>query len=285
MRPDEFFVKHKRQVLLEEFGWDESVYEVQDDLDEDLLTDLRRGPLPHQDDVAVALGLTQLVHEDLERFGTGGGERLDDRQMAEVLRTLRAVLGRLNVEFDLPFRNLSMFRSYWLKRDASGSWQKRRDLLEELFEPLHLRLIRLEESLFEALADPVSPRAGTGWPVVDEEIRELCRRFRSATTPQDYRAVGTHCVGVLEALGRTVYDPGKHLRQGETLPAPDKTKQRLGRYIEDALPGIPNEELRGLANKTIEVAHQVKHRHTPTRREAGIAADAVILPGQHASAT
>jgi hypothetical protein len=82
-----------------------------------------------------------------------------------------------------------------------------------------------------------------------------------------------------------VYDPGKHLRQGETLPAPDKTKQRLGRYIEDALPGIPNEELRGLANKTIEVAHQVKHRHTPTRREAGIAADAVILPGQHASAT
>src|SRR5664280_320285 len=90
---------------------------------------------------------------------------------------------------------------------------------------------------------------------------------------------------ILEALGRTVYDPGKHLRQGETLPAPDKTKQRLGRYIEDALPGIPNEELRGLANKTIEVAQQVKHRHTPTRREAGIAADAVILPGQHASAT
>jgi hypothetical protein len=32
-----------------------------------------------------------------------------------------------------------------------------------------------------------------------------------------------------------------------------------------------------VANKIIELAHGVKHSATPTRREAGIAADAVIL--------
>lgn len=84
-------------------------------------------------------------------------------------------------------------------------------------------------------------------------------------------------MGVLEALGRTVFDPGEHVRAGQAVPPPDKTKQRLGRYVEDALPGGPNQELRGLVNKTIEVAHQVKHRTTPTRREAGIAADSAIL--------
>jgi len=152
------------------------------------------------------------------------------------------------------------------------------DLLDERFEPLHHhRLMRLEETTLEALVNPVSPRAGTGWPVVDEEIKELRRRFQSSTTAQDYRAVGTHCVGVLDALSRTVYDPSRHLREGETVPPPDKSKQRIGRYVEDTLAGPEHEDLRALTNKAIEFAHHVKHSPTPTRREAGIAADAVIL--------
>ena len=52
----------------------------------------------------------------------------------------------------------------------------------------------------------------------------------------------------------------------------DKTKQRIGRYIEGTLAGPGNEEIRGLANKAIELAHHVKHSPTSTRREAGICA-------------
>jgi hypothetical protein len=84
-------------------------------------------------------------------------------------------------------------------------------------------------------------------------------------------------MGVLEALSRAVYDPAKHLREGETTPPVDKTKQRIGRFVEVALPGAGNEELRGLVNKAIEFAHSVKHSTTPTRRDAGMCADAVIL--------
>ncbi len=147
-----------------------------------------------------------------------------------------------------------------------------------MFEPLHARLYAAEDrALALTLADPVTPHAATGWPKVDEEIRELRRRFRDSRTPQDYRAVGTHCVGVLEALSRVVYSPSKHLRPGETEPPPDKTKQRLARHIEDAVPGNANEEVRGLANKAVELAHRVKHSETPSRRDAGISADAVIL--------
>ena len=60
-------------------------------------------------------------------------------------------------------------------------------------------------------------------------------------------------------------------------PAPDKTQQRLGRYVEDSLAGMYNEAIRAAANKIIELAHSVKHSTAPSRREAGIAADAVIL--------
>ena len=150
-------------------------------------------------------------------------------------------------------------------------------MLDVFFDPVVAALSRLEDNRYPDLAEAVSPREVLGWPRVDEKIRELCRRFRTSTTAQDYRAVGTHCVGVIEAVSKVVYDPKRHLRDGEVEPPVDKSKQRLDRYIEGALRGEPNEELRGLAKRAVALAHQVKHRSTPTRREAGIDADAVIL--------
>jgi hypothetical protein len=229
------------------------------------------------DEIAAAQGLVGLVYEELEAYGTHGGERLNDHELALAIKAMEAALARLAVSLKLPFRDFTRFRSYWMRNDGYGSYAARRAILEGFFEPVVAKLARLEEGAFDDLPEAASPRTATGWPAVDEEINELRRRFRSSTTPQDYRAVGTHCVGVVEALSRTVYDPKRHLRDGETEPPVDKSKQRLDRYIEDALPGEPNGELRGLAKRAVAVAHLVKHRTTPTRKDAGIAADAVIL--------
>jgi len=40
---------------------------------------------------------------------------------------------------------------------------------------------------------------------------------------------------VLEALSRQVYDVDQHLRDGEEEPPVAKTKQRIDRFVEDAL--------------------------------------------------
>ena len=53
-------------------------------------------------------------------------------------------------------------------------------------------------------------------------------------------------------------------------------KDRLDRVVEVDLPGPENAELRELVRAAIEQAQAVKHR-TPNRRQAGIAADSVIL--------
>jgi hypothetical protein len=67
-------------------------------------------------------------------------------------------------------------------------------LLERVFGPLHGQLEELEEREFSSrLAHPISPQGRLDWPEVDEEIRELRRRFESATTQQDHRAVGMAC--------------------------------------------------------------------------------------------
>jgi hypothetical protein len=242
-----------------------------------LVDQLRAGALDGRTDLEAAIALAALAHDELLAFGTGGGQQLTDPQIASVLVALRAVTKRLAVTFDPQFRNFTTFKTYWLRNDGFNSWHARRTMLEELFEPLHMTLVRLEENTLDALANPITPHAELGWPVVDEEIRELRRRFQTASTPQDYRALGTNCVGVLIALSGTVYDASKHLRPEETEPPLDKTKQRLTRYVEASLGGQENEDVRGLAIKAIELAHHVKHSPASTRREAGIAADAVIL--------
>lgn len=247
-------------------------------LNDELLGQLRRQPLPDREDIEVVVPLARLIHDELEKYGTGGGQETDDDQLRAALQALRSTLRRLGInDFEVPFRDFSSFHNWWIKNGARGSWQARRDLLSGIFDALHDRLADIEQqALTSSLVDPISPHARTGWSAVDTEISELRRHFLSARTPQDYRNVGHDCVSVTEALSRQVFDPERHLREGEEEPPVANTKHRLGRFIEDAAPGPDNAALRKLARAVIEYAQHVKHSESPTRREAGIAADAVI---------
>lgn len=135
----------------------DDLFSEQDDVDPfgmpaalraDLLTSLRSGPLPDDDDLATAVSLTRLVHGELTAFGTDGHHRLTDEEIELAQRALRATLGRQGITLNLPWRDFNGFRSYWIQKDARGSWQARRDILAELFEPVFTELDRLEEAQF-----------------------------------------------------------------------------------------------------------------------------------------
>lgn len=229
-------------------------------------------------EVEIGVALARLVHDDLELCGTGHPPELSQDEMRTALLALHEVAKRLGIAgFAVPFRDFATFENDWKRKGASGSYQARRDILHEIFEPLHEKLAELEaKSLSSTLSDPVTSHARTGWPAVDTEVGELRRHFQNAGTPQDYRGVGNDCLHVTEVLSRQVYDPARHLRVGESEPPVTQTKQRLERFVEDAAPCPDNATLRKLSRATIEMAQHVKHSSTPTRREAGIAADAII---------
>lgn len=228
-------------------------------------------------DIDAAVPLAHLVHDEFQAFGTDGSITITNDQAREAVSALRTVLRRLGIEFNPPFIDFDRFRSYWLKKGASGSWQARRDLLYPLFDPLHELLADLQaDSLRSSLASPAGSRSRTGWLGVDEEVVELRRHFQEARTPQDYRNVGNDCVAVLERLSAEAYNSDRHLHSGEDEPPVASTKARLERVIEVELVGPANAELRKLARAAIEQAQAVKHR-TPNRQQAGIAADSVIL--------
>jgi len=270
MRPDDFFVEDPVPS-----SWGTTTRH----LNAALVTSLRQGPVQGHDDLEVAVGLARLVHDDLERYGTEGNPETSEPEMRDAILALRAVLERIGIsDFDLPFRDYSTFKGHWVRKGCHGSWQARRNLLNDLFNPLHNRLVELEtRALTSTLAQPISPHPVTGWARVDAELAELRRHFQVARSEQDYRNIGNDCVVITEALSRQVYDPQLHLREDEEQPPVAQTKLRIERYIDHAAPGSDNAELRRLARVAIEFAQRVKHSPTSSRREAGIAGDAVIL--------
>ena len=247
-------------------------------IDVDLLEGLLRGPNPEHGDIEVAVPLARVVHEEYEAYGTHGSPLSNDDSRL-LIRTLKAVLDRLGIDtFDPPFRDFETFHKYWRANDGYGSWQARRDMLDDRFDALHEMLdARETDSLTGALADPISPRKATGWQRVDEELNEMRRHFQAARTEQDYSNVGNDAVAALEALSAASYEHARHGGPSDVEPPVPNTKARLSRVVEVELPGSENAELRKLVRAAIELAQAAKHRRNGDRRSAGMAADAVLL--------
>lgn len=244
----------------------------------DLVRKLRRGMIPGDDNLVTALSLTRIVWEEYEAYGTDSSQSISNEESRELLRTLILVLHRQGVDIQLPWRDFSSFRSYWLANDGRGSWQARRSIIAQYFEPVRCKLEDLEEKAYaNELATPVSPRDRLGWTTVDQQIEQLRHRFRTASTAVDYKDVGNRCVGVLEELSRILYQPMIYSAPDEKPPPVDKTHVRIGAYIDRRLKGSSNEELRGLVKKVSALSHKIKHSPTADRTTAGIAADAVIM--------
>ena len=244
----------------------------------DLIRNLKRGTIPGDDSLTTALALTRIVWEEYEAYGTDSSQSSSNEESRELLRTLILVLHRQGIDLRLPWRDFSSFRSYWIANDGRGSWQARRNMIAQYFEPVRSELEDLEERTYaNQLAAPVSPCDRLGWTTIDQQIEQLRYRFQTASTTVDYKDVGNRCVGVLEELSRTLYRPEVHCAPDEKPPAVDKTGIRIGAYIDRRLKGPSNEELRGLVKKTSALSHKIKHSPTADRATAGIAADAVIM--------
>jgi hypothetical protein len=162
-----------------------SVPEWKRGLNTELLEYLRSEPLADTSDVTAAERLLELTWSELEAFGTGGGNECDDKEIAVAIRTLEAVTRRLGIPLELPFRDFARFKTYWLRNDGYGSWQARRDILEDLLGPTRKELETLDLRL-------------TG-PKIKEELISALRRVRLS---EKHHIVG--CFGYAARLRRSM---------------------------------------------------------------------------------
>lgn len=244
----------------------------------DLLERLRRGVVDEFNDLDAALDLLELCHRELTSYATERDHKLNDTDISLTLRALKMTLIRLGVNTDLPFRNFTSFQDFWVEQGAigEGSWRRRRSLIEAAFASIRTALESLEEHrITKPLSNPINEQ-GPSWPEVDAEVRELRRKFNMAVTPQDFRALGTNFIGVLEAVGDAVYSPNEDLREDERTIPRDKPKIRIERFLERSIV-LEHRALKNQVKTTLELAHKIKHSQSPNALMTGVAADSTIL--------
>ena len=211
-------------------------------LNEGMLDTLASEPLPLVTDTQVAEGLLELAHNELVGYGTDGSNELDDKQIALVIRALEAVTWRLGVPIKLPFRNFTTFRSYWIREGASGhgGWQARRDIVDELLDPIREQLTELRrgghpqiaEDLIANLRDPAAIR---------EHLARLQRLGVAQSDPP--LAIGT-AKELIESTAKTVLqERGLNVDDRDDLPALiNRAQEALGLHPRSAHPGPDSTE-------------------------------------------
>lgn len=117
----------------------------------------------------------------------------------------------------------------------------------------------------------------TGWQAVDQAVETLRKRMASATTTNDFKAVGHECATVLEALGRTVFRPSRHLPEGDPEPSNNDAKRKLEFFTQAVAGGRRFAHVRKIIVEAYAQGHKTKHRDAPDRLDAEVGAAAVVM--------
>jgi hypothetical protein len=186
-----------------------------------LLESLRVGPLPDRSDVSVAQGLLDLVQDELTAYSTTGSNELNDQDIGLAIRVLESVTGRLGMSLELPFRNFSSFRAYWLRNNGYGSWQRRREIIEGLLEPCRQQVVNRESR-----AAPIITEQAIATLLDATAIREHLDRLQRSAHNDAPLAIGT-AKELVESTAKTVLlERGQPVDDRADLPALISQAQR-----------------------------------------------------------
>jgi hypothetical protein len=235
---------------------------------------IRRGESATSD-IEAAESLTETVSSLMVSVSTGGPAiKAVDAEYKREHRALSAVLRRLGIDYPNGFDDLWRWHGRWSQGDLPR-YQDRRVFVAELFSPVRKSLVEARETTRE-LAEGVR-ETPTGWPQVDAQMKRLRKLFREADDSDAFNGVGLQCVKILTSLGHVVFDPARDLPQGDVEPGTDDAKARIVYFVRRVVPGEKGENIRKLVNAAYGQANAAKHRHTATRIDAGVAANATAL--------
>ena len=235
------------------------------------------------DDLDLLLCLVRLLHQELQSTIIGSWPRAEISDTADqrlLFRALQRVSRRNKIDLPLlEYRDYDEFRYFILHHYGPEPDEvKIHKYLGSIFNPIEDLIYKRQDDIWESeLALPISPHGGTGWKRVDDEILEMRRQFRDARSEQAHSSIGNSCNRILLFLSEAAFVPDRHLSAGEELPPVNKTKNRFDMIINHELVGPNQAELRKLVRAAVELAEAVKHGTSPSRSDAGIAADSVIM--------
>lgn len=99
-------------------------------------------------------------------------------------------------------------------------------------------------------------------------------RLDTASTEEQYQAVGLLCREVLISVALEVYLPGWHSSVNDVEPSQTDAKRMLDAIFEIELKGQSNEEARAHAKAAVRLALALQHKRTANFQMAALCAEA-----------
>ncbi len=199
-------------------------------LNSGLLQRIRAGVNSSNPDVEVGVGLLRLAHDELEAYGTDGKQRTSEDEIRLILRVSRNLLKRMGIALDLPFSDYRTFRSHWMANGAYGSWQARREILHDLFGPIHRELEQREDDEIESTvarsiggespatrSGPVTADLARGGSHVADADADSARDVFISHATEDKAEVARPLAEALRRRGISVWYDDFELRIGDSL--------------------------------------------------------------------
>lgn len=180
---------------------------------------------------------------------------------------------RLQIQIEQDCKKLNLtynntFDSLW---DWYGKWKadfptyhERRVFISELFAPTLAYFDENENDnnieTFIELGD---------WERIQRAITKIKRDSSSARNEEDFQAIGLLCREVIISLAQVVYNPlvhGETDENGKQIGRADAVRM-IGNYVKVKLNGSHNKELRAYAKATNDLANQLTHKRSATKRD------------------
>lgn len=174
------------------------------------------------------------------------------------------------IRYENPHASLWDWYHFW-KEQGMETYAERRSYLRTLFAgPVAAAVGRVHNP------SPVGEREPTGWARVDRSLGKAKAQLLTASTEEEWQAIGLLCREVLISLGQAVYDREVH---GDTDEAGTRigstdARRQLVAWLQHRMPGGDSKEIRAHIKASIELAVHLQHRRTATRQLAALCSEA-----------
>lgn len=200
-----------------------------------------------------------------------GGQRIQDvnEQYKATYNLVDKALQKLSFTNPNSFRDLWEWYTKW--SSTFTHYRERRAFIGEMYNTL---LQSLEETAQPELISVTVDL--TDWERIERSINELRLRQTEAKTEEQFQVVGLLSRETIITLAQVVYNKDLHPILDGTAVSKTDAKRMLEAYIAVELGGSSNETVRRYAKATLDLANELTHKRTATKKDASLCATATI---------
>ncbi|HTI60388.1 hypothetical protein [Mucilaginibacter sp.] len=200
-----------------------------------------------------------------------GGQRIQEVNDAYKVKFVAVdkALQKLNCKNPNPYQDLWEWYAKW--STTFSKYHERRLFITEMYDTLMRALTESPSQNSLNITVDLSD-----WERIERAINEIRVRQLDAKTEEQFQVIGLLSRETIITLAQAVFNKEKHPSTDGTDISKTDAKRMLEAYINVEFAGSSNETLRRYAKATLDLANELTHKRTASKKDASLCASATI---------